>query len=139
MHRFRASLQVKFVAAIIAIVVPLLSIIFLWQGVAEERQAWSQVLNQARVLTRQIILTRQWVADSEGVFLRHDTAGAQGGGAFYTDYLPTERGLLQRFTPSMVTKQLSLYSYRQNLYRFRLAGLAPMNPENQPDAFELAA
>jgi signal transduction histidine kinase len=139
MHRFRASLQVKFVAAIIAIVVPLLSIIFLWQGVAEERQAWSQVLNQARVLTRQIILTRQWVADSEGVFLRHDTAGAQGGGAFYTDYLPTERGLLQRFTPSMVTKQLSLYSYRQNLYRFRLAGLAPMNPENRPDAFELAA
>jgi signal transduction histidine kinase len=39
----------------------------------------------------------------------------------------------------MVTKRLSLYSYSQNLYRFRLAGLTPMNPENRPDEFEMAA
>ena len=83
------------------IVVPLLGIIFLWQGVVEERQAWSQVVNQARLLTRQIILTRQWVSDSQGVFLRQDTPGAQGGGGFYSDLLPTERGVLQRFTPSI--------------------------------------
>jgi signal transduction histidine kinase len=139
MGAFRSSLQFKFVSAIICIVVPLLGIIFLWQGVAEERQAWTQVVNQARVLTRQIILTRQWVSDSQGVYLRTDTPGAHGGGEFYSDLLPTERGLMQRFTPSMVTKQLSLYSYRQNLYRFRLAGIAPMNPENRPDEFELAA
>jgi signal transduction histidine kinase len=139
MRALRGSLQFKFVSAIICIVVPLLGIIFLWQGVAEERQAWSQVVNQARLLTRQIILTRQWVSDSQGVFLRQDTPGAQGGGGFYSDLLPTERGVLQRFTPSMITKQLSLYSYRQNLYRFRLAGIAPMNPENRPDDFELAA
>ena len=139
MRGLRGSLQFKFMSAIICIVVPLLGIIFLWQGVAEERQAWTQVVNQARVLTRQIILTRQWVSDSQGVYLRTDTHGAQGGGGFYTDLLPTERGIMQRFTPSMVTKQLSLYSYRQNLYRFRLAGIAPMNPENRPDAFETAA
>ena len=139
MFRFKGSLQFKFVSAIICIVVPLLGIIFLWQGVAEERQAWSQVINQARVLTRQIILTRQWVSDSQGVFIRQDAAGAHGGGGFYSDLLPTDRGTLQRFTPSMVTKQLSLYSYRQNLYRFRLAGLSPMNPENTPDEFEQAA
>lgn len=139
MHALKGSLQFKFVSAIICIVVPLLGIIFLWQGVAEERQAWTQVVNQARLLTRQIILTRQWVSDSQGVYLRTDTPGAHGGGGFYSDLLPTERGVMQRFTPSMVTKQLSLYSYRQNLYRFRLAGIAPMNPENSPDEFELEA
>jgi signal transduction histidine kinase len=139
MRGLRGSLQFKFVSAIICIVVPLLGIIFLWQGVAEERQAWTQVVNQARVLTRQIILTRQWVSDSQGIYLRTDTFGARGGGGFYSDLLPTERGVMQRFTPSMVTKQLSVYSYRQNLYRFRLAGIAPMNPENRPDEFELAA
>jgi signal transduction histidine kinase len=139
MFRFKGSLQFKFMSAIICIVVPLLGIIFLWQGVTEERQAWTQVINQARVLTRQIILTRQWVSDSQGLFLRQDTPGAQGGGKFYSDLLTTQRGVMQRFTPSMVTKQLSLYSYRQNLYRFRLAGIAPMNPENRPDEFETAA
>lgn len=139
MRSFRGSLQLKFVSAIICIVVPLLGIIFFWQALAEERQAWSQMLNQARVLTRQIILTRQWVSDSQGVFIRPETPGARGGGAFYSDLLDTERGTLQRFTPSMVTKRLSLYSYSQNLYRFRLAGLAPMNPENRPDRFEMEA
>ena len=139
MRSFKGSLQLKFVSAIICIVVPLLGIIFFWQALAEERQAWSQMVNQGRVLTRQIILTRQWVSDSQGVFLRQDSPGAHGGGAFYSDLLPTERGTLQRFTPSMVTKRLSLYSLEQNLYRFRLAGLAPMNPENRPDDFEMAA
>ena len=28
------------------------------------------------------------------------------------------------------------YSTRQDLYRFRLAGLNPLNPENEPDSFE---
>lgn len=139
MRSFRSSLQLKFVSAIICIVVPLLGIIFLWQAVGEERQAWTQMLSQARALTRQIILTRQWVSDSQGVFLRQDAPGARGGGKFYSDLLDTERGTLQRFTPSMVTKSLSLYSYNQNMYRFRLAGLSPMNPENRPDDFEMAA
>ena len=139
MRAFKGSLQLKFVSAIICIVVPLLGVIFFWQAMAEERQAWTQMINQARVLTQQIILTRQWVSDSQGVFIRQDSPGAQGGGAFYSDLLPTERGTLQRFTPSMVTKRLSLYSFSQNLYRFRLAGLAPMNPENRPDDFEMAA
>jgi signal transduction histidine kinase len=139
MRSFKGSLQLKFVSAIICIVVPLLGVIFFWQAMAEERQAWSQMINQARVLTRQIILTRQWVSDSQGVYIRPESPGARGGGAFYSDLLPTERGTLQRFTPSMVTKRLSLYSYEQNLYRFRLAGLAPMNPENRPDDFEMAA
>ena len=139
MRSFRSSLQFKFVSAIICIVVPLLGIIFLWQAVGEESQAWKQMISQARALTRQIILTRQWVSDSHGVYIRRDTPGASGGGMFYSDLLTTERGTLQRFTPSMVTKRLSLYSYNQKMYRFRLAGLSPMNPENSPDEFEMAA
>lgn len=139
MRSFRSSLQLKFVSAIICIVVPLLGIIFFRQAVSEERQAWMQMISQARALTRQIILTRQWVSDSQGVYIRRDTPGARGGGMFYTDLLDTPRGTLQRFTPSMVTKRLSLYSYNQNMYRFRLAGLSPMNPENRPDEFEMAA
>ena len=139
MRSFRSSLQFKFVSAIICIVVPLLGIIFLWQAVGEESQAWKQMISQARALTRQIILTRQWVSDSHGVYIRRDTPGASGGDMFYSDLMTTERGTLQRFTPSMVTKRLSLYSYNQKMYRFRLAGLSPMNPENSPDEFEMAA
>jgi signal transduction histidine kinase len=139
MRKAVSSLQVKFVAAIIVLVVPMLGIIFLWQGVTEERQAWSQMITQARALTQQIILTRQWISDSQGVYIQRDGTGVRSGSTFYTDVILSERGELQRFTPSMVTKQLSIYSFGQNLYRFRLAGLSPMNPENTPTPFEMEA
>jgi len=36
----------------------------------------------------------------------------------------------------MVTKKLSQYSDRQDLYRFHLTSLTPINPQNSPDDFE---
>src|SRR5512138_788958 len=97
-----------------------------------------QVVNQARILTRQIILTRQWVTDCGGLMVLRGSSGA-GEVGFYDDRMETARGTYQRFTPSMVTKKLSQYSLRQDLYRFRLAGVNPLNPENQPDEFENAS
>jgi signal transduction histidine kinase len=57
----------------------------------------------------------------------------------FDDTLQTNSGSYQRFTPSMVTRKLSQYSTRQDLYRFRLAALNPLNPENEPDGFEREA
>ena len=65
--------------------------------------------------------------------------GVGSGSYFYDDSMQTARGAYQRFTPSMVTKALSSYSLRQNLYKFRIASTNPMNPENQPDRFERTA
>jgi len=133
------SLQWKFFFCIVGIILPILSIIFIWAGIQNERQATQQVLNQARVLARQVILTRQWVTDCGGIMVPQDSQGAKGMAYFFDDRLDTSRGTYQRFTPSMVTKQLSRYSNRQDLYRFRLASLAPLNPENRPDDFEKQA
>ncbi|RPJ08556.1 MAG: DUF3365 domain-containing protein, partial [Deltaproteobacteria bacterium] len=98
-----------------------------------------QVVNQARVLVRQIILTRQWISDCGGIMVLRDSDGAADASGFYDDRMETPRGTYQRFTPSMVTKKLSQYSLRQDLYTFRLAGANPLNPENQPDDFEKSA
>jgi signal transduction histidine kinase len=136
MRRYRLSLQWKFLLSIAFIIIPSLGMIFLWTGIQNERQAMDQVANQARVLIRQIILTRQWVSDCGGVMILRDSEGAGDGLSFYDDRLETSRGIYQRFTPSMVTKKLSQYSLRQDLYRFRLAGVNPLNPENEPDDFE---
>jgi signal transduction histidine kinase len=136
MRRYRLSLQWKFLLSIAFIIIPSLGIIFIWTGIHNEKQAMDQVANQARVLVRQIILTRQWVSDCGGVMVLRDSNGAGEGLSFYDDRMETSRGTYQRFTPSMVTKKLSQYSLRQDLYRFRLAGENPLNPENQPDEFE---
>ena len=102
-------------------------------------QANDQVVNQARILSRQIVLTRQWITDCGGVFVNRQSQGAKDVMYLFDDTLQTSRGSYQRFTPSMVTRKLSQYSTRQDLYRFRLAGLNPLNPENEPDGFEREA
>ena len=133
------SLQWKFFLCIVLIVFPILGIIFTWTGIQNEKQANDQIVNQDRVLSRQIILTRQWITDCGGVFVNRQSQGAKDVMYLFDDTLQTTRGSFQRFTPSMVTRKLSQYSTRQDLYRFRLAGLNPLNPENEPDAFEREA
>jgi signal transduction histidine kinase len=81
-------------------------------------------------------LTRQWITDCDGVFVNRQSQGAKDVMYLFDDTLQTTRGSFQRFTPSMVTRKLSQYSARQDLYRFRLAGLNPQNPENEADGFE---
>ncbi|MBW1723870.1 MAG: DUF3365 domain-containing protein [Deltaproteobacteria bacterium] len=139
MKKLRLSLQMKFLLSIILIIVPVLGIIFTWTGIQNEKQAKEQVLTQARVLSKQVILTRQWITDCGGVMVLMDSKGAKNTTCFIDDRLQTSKGWYQRFTPAMVTRTLSQYSLKQDLYRFRLASLTPLNPENAPDDFEKKA
>lgn len=135
----RFSLQKKFFLSIVLIVVPILGLIFTRAGINNKNNTTTQVINQARVLARQVILTRQWISDCGGVMVPRNSEGAKDFNYFFDDQLQTSRGILNRFTPAMVTKKLSQYSLRENLYHFRLASINPMNPDNAPDAFEKMA
>ena len=139
MKKIHISLQWKFFLCIVLIIIPILGIIFTWAGIQNAKQSNDQVVNQARILSRQIILTRQWVTDCGGVFVNRQSQGAKDVMYLFNDTLQTNHGSYQRFTPSMVTRKLSQYSTQQDLYRFRLAGLNPLNPENEPDGFEREA
>jgi len=134
--KIHLSLQMKFLLSIIFIIVPVLGIIFTWFGIQNEKQAMNQVMDQARVLSRQVILTRKWITDCGGVMVPLSSRGAADISYFYDDRLQTQRGVYRRFTPAMVTKKLSQYSESQELYKFRLSSLNPMNPENKADEFE---
>jgi signal transduction histidine kinase len=137
MKENRLSLQWKFLLSIALIVLPTLGLIFLWVGIQQEKQVTEQLVNQARILVRQIILTRQWVSDCGGVMVALNSHGAsETSDLYFNDRIDTPRGPFQLFTPSMVTKKLSDYSLRQDLYRLHLTGMSPLNPENRPDAFE---
>ncbi len=139
MNKLHLSLQAKFLLSIILIVVPVMGVIFAWVGVRNERQAMDLAVNQARILSRQVIMTRQWIADCGGVMVKEDSKGAADTVYFYEDRLETPRGNYLKFTPSMATKKLSDYSFHQDLYRFRLSSLNPLNPANLPDKVEKKA
>ncbi len=139
MKKWHVSLQWKFLCCLILIIFPTLGIIFTWVAIQNEKQAVDQAVSQARILSRQVILTRQWISDCGGIFVNMQSRGAKDISCFVDDALKTPAGLYQRFTPSMVTRKLSQYSRRQDLYRFRLTSLNPLNPENRADGFEKTA
>ncbi len=139
MNKFRISLQWKFFLCLVLIIIPTLGLLFAWAGVQNKSQSDEQLVNQARILARQIVLTRQWVTDCGGVFVDLQSQGAKDIACSFEDRLQTVHGEYQRFTPAMVTRKLSQYSTRQELYRFRLASLNPLNPANKPDGFEREA
>jgi signal transduction histidine kinase len=137
--KYRIPLQWKFLLCVVLIIFPTLGIIFTWTGIQSKKQSDELVVNQARILARQIVLTRQWITDSGGVLVNLQSRGAKGITCFLDDKIQTSQGEFQRFTPAMVTRKLSQYSTRQDLYRFRLTSLNPLNPENKPDEFERQA
>ncbi len=133
------SLQIKFFLGMVFIIVPVLSIIFTWIGIHNESMAKEHIADRARILSNQIILTRNWISDCGGVMVRLDSKGARETFTINHNLIKTPMGTFQKFTPSMVTKKLSKYSLRQHLYHFSLASFNPINPENKPGSFEKAA
>ncbi len=134
------SLQGKFLFVIIMITLPVLGLVFTWLEIQTIRQAREQALDKARIISRQVILTRQWVTDNGGaVLVPDDGKKPEAALGFHDKLVETELGRFRSFSPALVTKSLSQYSSREELYSFRLSSLNPMNPDNAPDAFEHSA
>jgi len=96
----------------------------------------AQAASQARMLYKQLRLTRKWVADHNGLFF------VKKEGVTVSPFLPdaeivtaTGEKLVKR-NPAMVTRELSLYAAKEGLGQFTVTSLHPINPANAPDDFE---
>ncbi len=130
--KYQLSLQKKFILSIFIIIIPTLSLIFVWAGYQHEKSAIKQLIGQARILATQVILTRKWVSSYNGVLVKEKKT-LNGGNHMLKDRIHTERGPYLRLTPSMVTRELSTESMKQDLYWFRIFSSNPINPANYPD------
>ncbi|MFH1982750.1 MAG: ATP-binding protein [Pseudomonadota bacterium] len=110
------------------------TLLYFWVSHRQEQHILEQVRQQAVILHKQIILTRQWVSDHNYILVAGSAAGAgtvvsaDSGGAVYT-----------KITPAELTRQLSDYASRGNQYSFNITNLNGKNPRNVPDAFEAQA
>jgi signal transduction histidine kinase len=142
----RVSLKHLLITALtIALVcVPL----YFWLASKQRALIMAQVEKQAVILHRQIVLTRQWVADHGFVLISGEVGGAlpsdtpsampavapaaEGGGV-------VESRAYTRITPAGLTRRLSAYATRNDLYSFNLTNFNGINNENVPDPFEAEA
>ena len=98
-----------------------------------------QVETEVRVLFKQIVITRKWVADHGGIFLERLPSMKPSHYVSDPEIVDSRGKHYLIKTPAMVTKDLSEYAKEQGLYWFHITSLKLTNPDNAPDDFEIKA
>jgi len=130
------QLKTKFITFIGLVVCCSVGVTFYRASSYQEDLVVDMATRQAEMLFHQIRLTRQWVADHNGLFL------VKAPGVEENPYLPNgaiqdENGnWLVKRNPAMVTRELSAYAAREGLGYFNVTSLKLVNPDNAPDDFE---
>jgi len=132
-------LRTKFILFIGAIITLFYGYILYRTSAFDEAMILRQAEQQARMLYKQILLTRQWASDHNGLFVLKQKGSEPNP---YLNLPVVTDGAGRTFylrNPAMITRELSQYATRDGLGYFRVTSLHPVNPHNMPDTFEQRA
>ncbi|MBW2467621.1 MAG: DUF3365 domain-containing protein, partial [Deltaproteobacteria bacterium] len=133
------NLIIKFIVAVSAIILLSYGFLLFQTSNLQNELVMEQARQQARILYKQILLTRQWVSDHQGLFLVK-TAGVAENPYLQGASIRADDGtVFVKRNPAMVTRELSEYAAKSGFCWFRITSLNPVNPDNQPDDFERGA
>jgi diguanylate cyclase (GGDEF)-like protein len=101
----------------------------------------NQLSYQGQAFFQEIVLTRQWIAQHNGVYVKLVP------GVSINPYLLQVPGLKvvmkdeegQLYTlknPALITREISELANQKGLFKFHITSLEPLNPGNSPDPFE---
>ncbi len=131
------QLKTKFIILIALIASCSYGVTFYRTSSFQEELVVEQATRQAKMLFAQIKLTRQWVADHNGLFFLKGP-GVQENPFLADGQIQDQAGnWLVKRNPAMVTRELSAYAVKEGMGQFNVTSLKPMNPDNHPDDFEL--
>ena len=129
-------LRTKFLIFVGLVVVVSYGITFYRTSSFQQQLVITQAALQARMLHKQILLTRKWVADHNGIFLLKQPGVEANPYLVDPEVLDAAGRRYVKRNPAMVTRELSEYAAREGLWRYRVTSLSPTNPANRPDDFE---
>ncbi|MDH3329533.1 MAG: DUF3365 domain-containing protein [Desulfobulbaceae bacterium] len=130
------NLRIKFILLVGTIISISFGVTFYRTSAFQHQLVLSQAVRQAQMLHKQILLTRKWVSDHNGLFfLKQENVEPN-------PYLPDPevidaqgRKYVKR-NPAMVTRELSQYADKAGYFSYRVTTLKPINRDNAPDDFE---
>jgi len=129
----------KFLVATSLTITVIFVVVFVWFSRQQEDHIMEQVKKQAIILHKQIVLTRQWVADHNGVLVPKTGEVSSNPFLNQPDVQGSDGNAYTRISPSVMTRLLSERALKGGLYSFKLTNTERLNQENAPDAFELEA
>ncbi len=141
--KFRTSyeqrLSFKFLAITALIVGSSFIFLFIWLSSRQEEHIMEQVRKQAVILHKQLVLTRQWVADHQSVLVAKSTNVGSSPYLKIPDINSVDGKTYTRISPSIMTRMLAERAEKGGLYSFKITNSERINPGNAPDEFENAA
>jgi len=130
------KLRIKFALLLGLVVLSTFGITFYAASSFQHQMVLGQAERQARMLSRQILLTRRWVADHDGLFVIKKP-GVESNPFLASSEIVDQSGQVYvKRNPALVTRELSDYASQVDFCRFRVTSLRPVNPANTPDTFE---
>lgn len=103
-----------------------------------------QLINQGRSFFQEIVVTRLWIAQHGGVYVKM-RPGEEGNP--YLKIIPNLKVVIkdesgESYTlknPALVTREISRLAGEKGIFKFNITSLKPINPANVPDPFEKEA
>ncbi|MFO7605539.1 MAG: diguanylate cyclase [Desulfurivibrionaceae bacterium] len=134
----------RYVAIISLITTLLITIIFWGFSYRHSTMVREHLTHEARAFFNEIVQTRQWIIRQDGVYVKKKPgmridpylAGIPGLKTSITDE-EGETYLLRNH--AAITKMISAMATEKRLFGINITSLDPLNPLNEPDAFEHAA
>ncbi len=120
----------------------------LWYNDFTHRNLEKLMLQQARVIYQQIMITRSWNAAYSGIYARktpgvetnkylYEAGPGQGLPSAIIPEITDEQGHVYTLkNPALMTRELSELAAKHSDLRFHLTSLKPINPGNIADDFE---
>jgi signal transduction histidine kinase len=130
------SLRIKFIFLIGIVVVISYGITFYRTSQFQNELVLSQAARQARMLHKQILMTRQWVADHNGLFFLRQPGVEANPFLDQPEMVDSQGRRYVKRNPAMVTRELSAYADKAGFCGYRVTTLKTINPENAPDPWE---
>ena len=103
-----------------------------------------QMVHNSRAFFQEIVITRQWMANHGGVYVKMHPSDE------VNPYLKTIEGLKTVIrdadgesymlkNPALATREISELAGLRGVFKFHITSLKPFNPANEPDEFERSA
>jgi len=130
------GLRSKFIILIGLVVVVSYGITFYRTSRFQNELMLAQAAQQGRLLHKQVLLTRKWVAEHNGLFFLRQPGVEPNPFLKDPEILGADGRSYVKRNPAMVTRELSEYTGREGFGRYRVTTLKPVNPINEPDDWE---
>lgn len=136
---FAQRISFKFLFISAAAIIVVFFLVFVWFSRQQEDHIMEQVEKQAIILYKQIVLTRQWVADKNCLLIPNSPEIRPNPFMEKPVVHGTDGQTYVKISPSVLTRLLSDRALKSGYYSFKLTNTNNLNEKNAPDVFELEA